>query len=99
MGDIMKFLDRACSGAGPLRKFRKIEIASGSRNPAPSADDWEEIADLTLNDKFNVGTVLTALVTSFDARDSVPAGVTVARALKVALPPKRGTSTGGPHAR
>ena len=99
MGDIMKFLDRAYNGAGPLREFRKLQIVTYCRNPEPSADDWHEIADLTLNHDFNVGTAVAAVEPGFDPQEAVPDGFTVARAIKAALQPKRGTSTGGPHAR
>jgi hypothetical protein len=99
MGDIMNFLDRACNGTGPLRTFRKVQIIASCRNPVPSADDWHEIADLTLNHDFNVGSAVAALAPGFDPKDAVPDGFTVARAIKAALQAKRGTTTRGPHAR
>lgn len=95
----MKFLDRAYNGAGPLRAFRKVQIITSCRNPEPSAYDWHEIAALTLNHDFNVGSTVAALAPGFDPKDAVPDGFTVARAIKAALQAKRGTTTGGPHAR
>ena len=95
----MIFLDRAYNGADPLRKFRKVQIITYCRNPEPSADDWHEIADLTLNHDFNVGTAVAAVEHGFNPQEAVPDGFTVDRAIKAALQSKRRRTTRGADAR
>jgi hypothetical protein len=82
----MKFLNRACNGVGFLRQKRKDQLLAYFRNPAPSAADFEAIADLVINMKsLNVRGAVEAIDPSFKSSDRVPDGFTVARALKLAL--------------
>jgi hypothetical protein len=81
----MTFLNRAYNAAGPLRSFRKEQIAAYCRNTEPSAEEFAEIEELTLNRKHNVRTAVEAIEPSFKDKERVPDGFTVARAIKAAL--------------
>jgi hypothetical protein len=81
----MKLLDKAYNGAGPLRQFRKDQIVAYCRNAEPTAEDFADIEDLTLNRKHNVRSAVEALEPAFKGSGRVPDGFTVARALKAAL--------------
>jgi hypothetical protein len=81
----MTFLDRAYNGAGPLRAFRKEQIMMYINGQEPTAEDFEVIADLTINSKHNIRSAVEAFDPSFKDSNKVPDGETVALAVEAAL--------------
>jgi hypothetical protein len=78
-------LENTYNAAGPLRQFRKAQVPACCGSAEPTAEDFADIEDLSLNRKHCVRSAVEALEPAFTGSGRLPGGFAAARALKAAL--------------